>query len=131
MLVSQFYDLVKGGFGTKCPYFLTTDVYGPITVCGTIFCCKTCDHVSTYILYRWKFSPGDFCLILPSAFVGENFIHVFFLSCVNDYIHLEDMATFTALVTEYNISNSKVPGLGENLFSEYIRYSIVTALIKK
>ena len=59
---------------------------------------------------------------MPPALVGENFIHEFFLLCVNDYIHVEDIVTFTALVKNYStkyFSGTKVDGLGEIFVQKY------------
>ena len=56
-----------------------------------------------------------------------------FLPCVNNYLHVEDIATFTVLVKIYSTKhfrNTKVAGLGEIfVFAYTIEYCYCTALI--
>ena len=125
--LNVIYDLVKG-YGTKCPdgsdsYFPTKRIpMGLLQYMAQFFVAKPGQHVcyhvdvSTHILCGWKFLPREdfylFChLLLLARILSTNF-----LSCVNNYLHVEDIATFTALVKIYStkyFSNTKVAGFGE------------------
>ena len=82
-----------------------------------------------YRMYTRKFLPGENFANFSICSHWQNFYHANFLSCVNNYILLEDMTNFTALAkiysTEYSC-NIKVARLGEifvkRKFSR-IRYS--------
>ena len=64
------------------------------------------------IFARRKFLPINFAIYSH----WQNFCHTNFLSCVNEYMYIEDMATFTTLVKIYSTKyfcNTKVSGVGE------------------